>query len=293
MIQKIQAKTVIHKHDKAFPVMYDLNPYRGCTIGCKYCFAQYSHYYIGLENFFKDIVVKENVAECLDAELSKMQRNRQQIKIGGVTDAYQPLEKKLALMPDILSVFEKYKVPIFISSKSDLILRDLDLIKDLAQVTAVDIAVSISCFNEENARVFEPGASPPIKRIEALAQFKDFCRTTSVLNMPILPFISDGFEELEALFAITAKLGIDNLVSYPLSLRNAEVKNRFIKLVKENFPEASQEFVSLYKQASSPNKQYATSLYQKINILREKYKLSDGYVPLDSSELEYQMDLFG
>ncbi|RLD62545.1 MAG: radical SAM protein [Bacteroidetes bacterium] len=254
MIKEVKAKTVIHKHDRAFPVMLDLNPYRGCTIGCKYCFAQYSHYYIGLEDFFKDIIVKTNVAQCLDLELHKKKKRRGQVKIGGVTDAYQHLEKKYLLMPKILKVFQKYKVPIFLSTKSDLILRDFESIKQLAAIAPVDIAVSISSINEKTAKILEPGAPSPIKRMEALAKFSGICRSVSVLNMPVIPYISDSYEELDELFALAKKLKVDNLVSYPLHLRNQKVKDGFFVLTKKYFPQNADRFIEMYRSSATPDK---------------------------------------
>ena len=291
MIRVTQAKSVIHQHNKAFPVMHDLNPYRGCTIGCRYCFAQYSHHYVGLENFFRDIIVKENAGVCLDNELSKKHK-RFQVKIGGVTDAYQPLEKKFGLMPEILSVFERHRFPIFISTKSDLILRDLELIKRLAEVTAVDIAVSISCFDEANAKIIEPGAATPQKRIDALSQFTDFARSTSILNMPIIPFISDSPAELENLFAASRKARIGNMVSYPLSLRSSQVKQKFFKLVKRNFPMIYNDFENMFMRSSSPDPGYVKGLMQTIGSLREKYELFDNYSQLEPEIVDEQLSLF-
>ncbi len=292
MIKEILAKTVIHKHNKAFPVLHDLNPYRGCTIGCKYCFAQYSHYYVDMDNFFRDIIVKTNVSECLDRELNKKKKRKQQIKIGGVTDAYQHIEKKYLLMPKLLRIFQKYRVPIFLSTKSDLILRDFDLIKKLAKVTDVDIAVSISCFDEKNAKIFEPGAASPIKRIEALSKFSSICRSVSVLNMPIIPYISDSYNELDSLFEASKKINVDNLISYPLHLRSWKVKNDFFEIVKNNFPNVANKFIDLYKDASKPDENYGIELDKKIISLRQKHNLYDSYVPLKKKKNEIQMKLF-
>ncbi|MCP4970408.1 MAG: radical SAM protein, partial [Arcobacter sp.] len=277
MIKEVESKTIIHKHKKAFPVLQDVNIYRGCTIGCKYCFAQYSHYYLGLDNFFKDIIVKTNSAECLERELYKKRNSKEQIKIGGITDSYQHIEKKYLLMPKLLKVLKKYKIPIFLSTKSDLILRDLDLIKELAKVISVDVAVSISGIDEETAKIIEPGAPSPHKRIETLGQFTSFCRSTSLLNMPILPFLSDSIVELDKIFELTQKNNIDNLVTYPLHLRNKKVKNEFLNLIEIHFPEKVKRMVDLFD--SSGNNEYYKELNRKIFSLRKKYDMFDEYLP--------------
>ena len=195
-------------------------------------------------------------------------------------------------MPDILKVFHRYKVPVFLSTKSDLILRDFELIKKLSQVTTIDIAVSISCFDDKNARIFEPGASAPSKRIEAISKFTPFCRSVSVLNMSVMPYISDSYEELEEMFALSKKMKINNLVSYPLHLRSAKVKNLIFELVWKHFPDIATKFVSLYKNFSSPNKEYGASLYEKIFALRKKYELYDYFVPLKDEKIGEQLNLF-
>ncbi len=292
MVKEVQAKTVIHKHNKAFPVLHDLNPYRGCTIGCKYCFAQYSHFYLGLDNFFRDIIVKTNTAQCLDIELYKKHKRKEQIKIGGVTDAYQALEKKYRLMPEILKILKKYKVPVFISTKSDLILRDFELIKQLADVTTVDIAVSISCFDEKNAKIFEPAAVTPSKRIELLGEFADICRSVSVLNMPIIPYISDSYEELEQIFELSKKSKANNIISFPLHLRNQKVKNNLFEIVKKEFPQKAQKFINLYKNSSTPDEAYTLSLKEKLFSLRNKYNLFNTYTPLKQKAPPVQLQLF-
>ena len=114
-------------------------------------------------------------------------------------------------------------------------MRDFELIKKLVQVTKVDIAVSISCFDEKNPKIFESGATAPAKRIEAISKFSFFCRSVSALNMPIIPYISDSYTELENIFALSKKSNINNLVSFPLHLRSAKVKNTIFELVKKHF----------------------------------------------------------
>lgn len=156
MIKEVVAKSILTKHEHEFPTLWDANPYRGCTIGCKYCFAQYSHQYLGLENFFKDIIVKINVAEQLHKDFCKKSWQYDQIKLGGITDIYQHAESKYELLPKVIDVLKKHRNPVFIQTKSTLILRDFELIKELANYTTVDIATSISTFDESYRMKIEP-----------------------------------------------------------------------------------------------------------------------------------------
>ena len=192
----------------------------------------------------------------------------------------------------MLKIFRKYRVPVFFSTKSDLILRDFELIKQLSRITSVDIAVSISCFDEKNAKIIEPGASTPAKRIEALSKFSPFCRSLSVLNMPVIPYISDSYKELDEIFALSKKSKVDNLLSFPLHLRSLKVKNNFFELVRKHFPEIEHKFIALYKNTSTPDNDYTSDLHKKITSLRNKYNLFNNYLPLANEKKAVQLKLF-
>ena len=290
MIREIESKKVLTYHPHAFPTNWDLNPYRGCTIGCKYCFAQYSHKYVGLENFFRDILVKTNVAERLDAEMSRKSWKHDQIKIGGTTDLYQHAEKRYELLPKIYDVVKKHRNPIFIQTKSNLILRDFELIKELAKVTTVDIATSITSFDESVRKVIEPGGASSLERMEMLAKFRGIARKTVVGFMPIIPLISDSDENLDTAFRLTKEFGLNNIVTSILFLRG-EGKAQFQRVVEANFPSISSDFARLYHY-STVNAEYETKLYEKIAILREKHQLFDRYEPIERMPDALQLSLF-
>ena len=245
MISEVISKKVLTHHDKGFPTNWDVNPYRGCTIGCKYCFAQYSHKYLGLEDFSKDILVKTNVSECLEKELNKKSWKREQIKIGGTTDLYQHSEKKYELLPKIFDVVKKHRTPIFIQTKSILILRDYEIIKELSKITTVDIATSISTFDESIRKVIEPGAASAIERLEMLQTFSKICHSTTVGFMPIIPILSDTDENLDSAFRLTNEFRLDNIVTSFLFMRG-DLKPKFLNTIKSHFPEIHSEFSKLY-----------------------------------------------
>jgi DNA repair photolyase len=290
MITEIQAKKVLTYHDNGFPTNWDVNPYRGCTIGCKYCFAQYSHKYIGLENFSKDILVKTNVAECLEKELAKRSWKHEQIKIGGTTDLYQHSEKKYELLPKIYDVVKKNRTPIFIQTKSTLILRDYEIIKELAKITTVDIATSISTFDESVRKVIEPGAASAMERLEMLRTFSDICHSTTVGFMPIIPLLGDTDENLDTAFRLTKEFGLDNIVTSFLFLR-ADVKSKFMKTILTHFPEIYYEFSKLYN-GSTVDSPYMDKTSMKLNTLRRKYELFGVFSPVELPKPSIQLSLF-
>lgn len=244
-------------------------------MGCRYCFAQYSHKYLNLSNFFSEIVVKTNIAEVLHKELRKKSWKGEHIKLGGISDIYQHAEKKFELLPQLIDVLKKTCNPVFIQTKSTLILRDFELIKELAKHTTVDIATSICTFDETARTIIEPGAPSAQERMEMLRQFAGICRHTIVSFMPVIPLISDTDENLETAFRLTKEFGIDSIIAYPLHLRG-NLKEPFFQLIQNHFPEMSLEFSRLYK-TSDLESNYAIKLFQKIALLREKYRLWGSY----------------
>jgi DNA repair photolyase len=245
---------------------------------------------LDLENFFKDILVKTNVAECLSAEMKRKNWKREQIKIGGTTDSYQHIEKKQELMPKIFDVIKKHRNPIFIQTKSTLILRDFEIIRELSKITTVDIATSISIFDESIQKIIEPGASTTIERIEMLAKFNGIARSTTLGFMPIIPLLSDTDENLETIFRLTKEYRIDNIVPSMLFLRG-DGKPKFFELIKKHFPEIYPEFSKIYK-SSTADDIYARKLYSKIEKLRNTYQLHGIYTPAEISENQGQLSLF-
>jgi len=290
MIKEIEAKKVLTYHEQAFPTHWDVNPYRGCTVGCKYCFAQYSHKYLRLDDFFKDIIVKTNVAECLEKELSNKKWKGQQIKIGGTTDLYQHSEKSYELMQKLLEVIKRHRNPVFIQTKSTLLLRDYELIKELAKITTVDIATRISTFDNNIQKIIEPGAASAMERLEMLAQFGGIVRSSTLGLMPIIPLLSDTDENLETTFREAKKMGIDNIVTSILFLRG-EVKPSFFKVIQKHFPEKFLAFAALYTK-SDADENYRTELFKKLRELRAQYNFHKTFVPAPAKKETEQLTLF-
>ena len=147
-LQETLCKTALHKLKRKHPYAWDLNVYRGCQHGCIYCYAQDGHARQRRGSFSQNIIIKTNVAEQLDSELSSPFWKREIINIGGVTDSYQPAGALYTLMPEILRTCIRHRTPVIISTKSDLILRDKDLIAELAEITYVNVALTVTVMND-------------------------------------------------------------------------------------------------------------------------------------------------
>ncbi|HEY3388173.1 MAG TPA: radical SAM protein, partial [Prolixibacteraceae bacterium] len=216
MFEEIKVKKALNQINKSsritLPFNWDLNIYRGCEHGCNYCYALYSHSYLkerersscaepGFErndcfssvdekcSFFKKIYVKTNIIEALEKQLAARSWKKEVINIGGVCDSYQPAEAKYELMRKVLALMIKYRNPVTISTKSDLILRDYDLLSELAELTSVNIAVTVTTMDENLSALLEPLASSPEKRFSVLRAFKNTAAITGIHMMPILPFL--------------------------------------------------------------------------------------------------------
>lgn len=190
------------------PFDASLNPYRGCEHGCAYCYARPTHEYLGYSaglDFETKILVKERAPEILRRELSALRWKPQVVALSGVTDAYQPMERRLRLTRRCIEVFAEFRNPITIITKSALVTRDIDLFRELAEVRAISVALSVTTLNAELQRVLEPRASTSVERLRAVEQLSAAGIPTGVMVAPILPGLTDF--EIPALLESAASAG--------------------------------------------------------------------------------------
>jgi DNA repair photolyase len=268
-VKEIICKTALHYHDREFASNVDLNIYRGCGHRCIYCFAQYSHKYLNTENFFDDIFVKTNIAEALHADFSGRFRNGDPVNICGVTDGYQPLEKEYVLMPKIIETFIRHKNPMIITTKSTLLLRDIDLLEELNKVAGVSVQVSASAVDESIRGKIEPFAPPTVERLEMMGELSKCGIFCGVLMMPIIPHLTDNIENLDAIFKIAKENGAKSVIPQVLHLRG-NTKNVFFNYMSNLFPESAPKIKLLYNGAYV-NRNYLENFRQKIASVRKKY----------------------
>jgi DNA repair photolyase len=226
--------------------------------------------------FFRRICVKTNIAEALDKQLGARPWKREVINIGGVCDSYQPAEAKYGLMREVLKLMIEYKNPVTISTKSDLILRDRDLLEELAELTYVNVAVTVTTTDEKLSSLLEPLASSPKNRFSVLRAFKDTAATTGLHMMPILPFLTDSSENLEQVFSRAADCEVDYALPGILYLRG-ETRKYFFKFLARNFPELSAPYRQLYSKGGADGA-YKAELYKVLEAFMEKYRLSGDYM---------------
>ena len=190
------------------PFSAGVNPYRGCEHGCAYCFARPYHEYLGFSaglDFESKILVKENAPELLRAELSRKKWVPQAVSMSAISDAYQPVERRLQLTRRCLAVLAEFRNPVGIITKNHLVTRDIDYLAELAKYRAATVAVSITSLDPELARTLEPRASPPNRRLAAIKELSDAGIPVIAMTAPIIPGLND--HELPDLLAAAARAG--------------------------------------------------------------------------------------
>lgn len=260
---------------RKFPYGWDLNIYRGCEHRCQYCYAMYSHDYLNDDNFAGNIYIKTNIVEKLEMELSSKSWKREIINIGGVTDSYQPCEAKYKLLPEVLKLLIKYKTPAIISTKSDLVLRDYELIDELSRITYINIAASITTTDEEIRKLIEPGAAESLKRFEMLKTFRQTNASVGLHVMPIIPYLTDSFDTMDSLCHYASDAKVHYMLPGTMYLRG-KTRQSFFGFIQDQFPHLYQNFLDLYKKGGA-NKEYKDGLYKMVNELRDRYQLSKSY----------------
>ena len=273
---ELENKTALNKLKRKIPYGWDLNIYRGCEHGCKYCYAIYSHDYLGDGNFFDAVYYKKNLIETLEKELSSPNWKREVINIGGVTDSYQPLEEKLAIMPEVLKLMIKYKTPIIISTKSSLILRDIDLIDELSKITYVNIAFTITTMDESLREKLEPGASSSIERFNVLKEFSRTNASRGVHLMPIIPYLTDDIANLDEIYRLTKEIGADYILPGTMYLIG-KTKPYFMSFIRSFNEDIYNKIRILYIKGGAGNT-YKDGLYKIINELKVKYNVHSNYM---------------
>jgi len=239
---------------RMLPGAWTINPYRGCSHACLYCYARSTHRYLDLntgEDFDRQIVVKVNVAEVLARELTTMKVLPEQVALGTNTDPYQRAEGRYRLMPEIIRALTDYRNPFSILTKGTLILRDLEPLVEAARVTDVSTALSIGTLDEAAWHASEPGTPHPRKRIEAVRALNDAGIPCGVLMAPILPGITDDPRQLREVVAAAIDAGATHVSPILLHLRPG-VREEFLPWLAETYPDLVERYEELYRKPYAP-----------------------------------------
>lgn len=263
-------RAALHHHNsKWLPFKYDINVYRGCSHRCIYCYALYTHEYIGGSDFYHEIYAKTNVADVLRRELPKF--CRETVNLGGVCDSYQHAERELRLMPDVLKLLAQYRLPAVVSTKSTLILRDIELLKQVNEAGGLTCALTVTTMDKTTARLIEPGVPGPDERMAAVKKLKEAGLACGVHTMPIIPFLTSADDSLEGVFAAAKEVGADYLLAGGLNLKG-RTKAGFLGSVRDAFPAEYGKIRTLYGDKCA-YRAYKEQLHITLGKLRKKYAI--------------------
>ncbi len=255
----VNARRIINEVPRAsrVPFRYTVNPYRGCSHACTYCFSRPTHEYLGLglgEDFDRKLVVKVNAVERLRAEVTSPKWHGDRIAMGTNTDPYQRCEGKYRLTRGIIGVLTEAANPFSILTKSTLILRDLPLLRAATERTEVRANLSIGTLDEEVWKATEPATPHPRRRVAAVARLNEAGISCGVLVAPVLPGISDGPEQLEEVVQACVEARAVSISAISLHLRPG-VREHFMAWLRSNRPELVSEYERRYRRAYLPTEE--------------------------------------
>ncbi|MFC0212857.1 radical SAM protein [Paenibacillus chartarius] len=280
--EELPSKTILNQVTApSMPFRWSINPYRGCQHGCSFCYARATHTFMGVaadDTFQNHIFLKSNAAEALTEQLDKLARGKGglsrlgQVAIGTATDPYQQAEGNARLTRSCLEVLAKYGVPVSITTRSPLILRDLDVLKNLPAVT---VNISLNTLDKTVWRSMEPSTPSPKQRLETIAALVEADIQAGIFMAPILPYLTDAAEDLEELIHEGARHQAKFMMSSFLRLSTQEVKVWFFQTLRDRFPHLVSKYAALYQSSAYAPSSYREPLKSLINDLLKRYGLND------------------
>ncbi len=294
---EIFPKTIINKVTSPdIGLQYSMNPYQGCEHGCIYCYARNSHEYWGYSaglDFERKILYKSNAAELLEAKLKSRNWKPMGIMFSGNTDCYQPIEKKLEITRSMLKVLLKLKHPCSMITKNALILRDLDILKEMAALNLIHVNISITSLSEETRRTLEPRTASIKKRLETVKILSENGIPVSVMMAPIIPAINN--HEILRLVKTVAELGAKS-VAYTIVRLNGAIGKIFTDWVRKTYPDRADKILhqiedchhgslndSRYGTRMRGEGKFAEQIKAQFKLARRLYLKDTIYTPLDYS----------
>lgn len=243
-----QSKTIVNKVTSPdVGMIYSLNPYQGCEHGCSYCYARNTHEYYGFDaglDFESKIIVKQNAAQLLEKLLLSPKWQPDPISLSGNTDCYQPLERKTEMTRSLLKVFARYRHPVGMITKNSLILRDLDLLKDLAEDRLIKVYISITTLEENVRRAMEPRTASAAKRLQTIEELSKAGVPVGVMCAPIIPGLTD--HEVPAILKAAADHGA-LMAGMTIVRLNGSVGQIFEDWIYKNFPDRAPKVIAQIK----------------------------------------------
>jgi DNA repair photolyase len=282
------------------PFTWTINPYRGCEFACKYCYARYTHEFMemrdGLE-FERKIYVKQQTAWLLRQDLKQVKRG-EQIAIGTATDPYQPAERRFEVTRGILEEFARHRgLELGIVTKSDLIIRDIDLLREIARHNSFYVSITVTTTNTRLARILEPRAPRPDLRLQAVAKLVQAGLNAGVICSPVMPGITDSPASLDKVVRGAKEAGACYVYANSVFLKPCSA-SVFLPFLEKEFPQLVESYRKRFGDRAFVSKAYRERLSALMSSLRQKHGIKKQMLDRKSVSAEYraedvQMALFG
>lgn len=265
------------------PFEWTVNPYRGCSHACVYCFARKSHNYLDFDSgidFDSQVVVKVNVAEVLRKELGKASWGHHHVALGTNTDPYQRAEGRYKLMPGIIGALADTGTPFSILTKGTLLARDIPALQEAAQQVSIGMGISLAMLNPDLSSSIEPGCPTPKARLQLISKLREAGLPCGVMAMPILPWLTDSPEHLDALFSALAHAGATGVTAGALYLRPG-TREWFMQWLARSHPALVGRYQRLYGTGSYASKEYRQWLSTQVAEAKKRHGFSGpaGFIP--------------
>ena len=276
VVHEIECRSALNQV-RNMPFRWSLNPYKGCSHGCGYCYARVYHRYLELPlaSFESQLFVKTNVARVLRRELAQSVNAGEPIAVGTGTDPYQPLEGQYRVTRRCLEALLEFQNDCSITTKGTLITRDLDLLQELDRQVNLTVHVSLITLDRELARMIEPGAPTPYSRWHAIERLSAAGISVSVFLAPVLPGLTDAPEQLAALIGAAAGAGAREVWSGALRL-GPGVKEHFYGLLEQHYPHLTDGYVRMYGSGMNAPTGVQVRLESQVAGLRREHDLDGG-----------------
>jgi DNA repair photolyase len=272
--QEVTCRSALNRV-RGMPFNWTLNPYRGCTHGCHYCFARRYHVQFEMnadDEFASVILVKRNVAAVLGRELDRPSWTREVVAVGTATDPYMPIEGHYRLTRSCLEALARGRTPIGLVTKGPMIVRDRDVLMDVARAARCSVYVSVPTVDEEAWRILEPGTAHPLQRLRAVRELVDAGVNTGVLMAPIVPGFSSSRTKLERTLKSIADHGARFVGCNVMYLQDG-TRSHFMKFLEREFPSMVPRYERLYAAKYPPNA-YRREVQGMVRALQQRYGLT-------------------
>ena len=271
--QEVRCRSALNRVE-GMPFDWTLNPYRGCTHGCHYCYARRYHtqFELGADDEFASIIfVKTNVVDVLRRELARPSWDRSYVAIGTATDCYQPIEGHYRLTRRALEALRDFHTPVGVVTKGPMIVRDKDVLADLAKGPGCGVYVSVPTVDEEAWQRLEPGTAPPLQRLRAVRELVDAGIRAGVLMNPIVPGITSKPALLERTIKAIADHGA-RFVGCNVMYLQGGTRDHFLRWLSQEFPHLDDGYTNLYAGKYAPSA-YRKEVQKMVGFLRKKYEV--------------------